>query len=63
MKEKIKSGKEVLEEFITNIKAKENLNADIVDLISDLHDSDKISKKNLLNGLLNIREKNKNEDK
>lgn len=62
MKENIKSGKEVLEEFIANIKKNEDLDADIVDLISDLHDEGKVSKTNLLNGLLSIREKNKNED-
>ena len=63
MKEKIKSGKEVLEEFIVNIKASKYLDADIVNLISGLHDKDKISKINLVNGLSDIREKNKNENK
>ena len=62
MKENIKSGKEVLEEFIANIKKNKNLDADIVSLVSDLYDDGRVSKTNLLNGLLSIRENNKNED-
>lgn len=62
MKANIKSGKEVLEEFIVNIKENEGLDAGIVGLVSDLHDQGKLTKTNLLNGLSSIREKNKNED-
>ena len=58
MKENIKSGKEVLEEFIANIKKNEDLDADIVGLISDLYEEGKVSKTNLLNGLSSIREQN-----
>ena len=62
MKENIKSGKEVLEEFISNIKSNKNFDEGIVNMITDLNEQGKLTKTNMINGLSNLRELDKNED-
>lgn len=62
MSESIKSGKQVLEEFIINIKNDENLDVEIADTVANLFEQNKLSKINLLNALSDIREQKKNEN-
>ncbi len=57
MEKKIKSGKEVLDEFITSIKNNNQLDKNTVDAVTKLYDAGKLSKINLTNALSDLRDK------
>jgi hypothetical protein len=57
MEKKLKSGKEILDEFFAEIPSVENTDAQITAMLVELHNSDKISEKNIINGLVEIRTK------
>ena len=57
MEKKLKSGKEILEEFFAEIPTLANTDMQITALLTDLYSSDKFSEKNIINGLAEIRSK------
>ncbi|MCH9852543.1 MAG: hypothetical protein K0U45_03480 [Alphaproteobacteria bacterium] len=60
MTKNIKNGQEVLEEFITDIQNDENLDLNIVNIITNAHKNDKLTKTNLLNALEELRNNHEN---
>ena len=56
----IKSGQEVLAEFITQISENKELDFDIVAKVKELHQNNKLSKTNLINALEALRTSNEN---
>lgn len=61
MKQDIKSGKEVLDTFITSIKENEGLDTQTVNAVADLHENNKLTKTNLINALSDLRDKHETE--
>ena len=61
MSDDIKSGKQILEEYFNEIKEIEGLNEEVVEGITELYQSGKMSDKNISNMLLELREKPSNE--
>lgn len=53
---KIKSGKEILDEFFEDIKTDEKLDQEVAAAIVDLYESGKLTDRNLTNKLSNLRE-------
>ncbi|MDD3014706.1 MAG: hypothetical protein PHC34_13480 [Candidatus Gastranaerophilales bacterium] len=60
MKQEIKSGQEVLDDFIASIKGNELLDKDTVTAVVNLYEAGKFTKTNLVNAMSHIREKNEN---
>jgi len=58
MENKIKSGKEIVEDFFTNIKQLPNIDQEIASLFSSLHAEGRLTDTNIKNGLQKIREQN-----
>ena len=58
MENKIKSGKEIIDDFFTNIKQLPNIQQDIASLFVDLYNEGRLTDTNVKNGLQKIREKN-----
>lgn len=61
MSDKIKSGKQILDEFFRDIKSLTDVDENVVKTIIELYEKDKLSEKNLSNSLLELREKSENE--
>lgn len=59
---KIKTGKEILDNFFSEIHKIENVQPEMVELIKKLYDENKLTDSNLKNGLLDLRKKDKNEN-
>ena len=57
MEKKLKSGKEILDEFFSEISNLENTNTQITAMLIDLHNSNKLSEKNIINGLAEVKTK------
>jgi len=57
MGKEIKSGKEIVDDFFSEIRSLKNINKDIVDILEELHKEDKISDTNIINRLDELREK------
>jgi hypothetical protein len=60
MDNKVKSGKEVLDEFFSELSNLPNVDAEISNIIIDLYNTDKLSDVNIKNSLLKLREGNGN---
>lgn len=59
MKKEIKSGKEILEDFFSEIQKLNNIDKDIVSMLDELYKQDKFSDTNIINELEKLREKKK----
>lgn len=59
MEKKLKSGKEILEDFFSGIQKLNNISKDIVTILNDLYKRDKFSDINIINELDKLREKKK----
>lgn len=57
MKTEIKSGKQILDEFFTDIKNLKKVDERVVNIITELYEEDKLSDSNLSNALLELRER------
>lgn len=62
MNHKVKSGKEILDEFFEEIKDLENVDNSIAESLSQLYKQGRLTDANLKNTLQNIRESNENKD-
>ena len=59
MAEKVKSGKEILDDFFNGIEEIENVDTDIAKMLSELYQNDKLTDTNIKNELQNLRDGNK----
>ncbi len=57
-KKNIKNGKEVLDDFFTELATYPEMDADIAKELVDLYNNDKLTDTNISNKLLEIRKKN-----
>lgn len=60
MAEKVKSGKEILDDFFNGIEEIENVDKDIAKMLSKLYQDDKLTDTNVKNELQKLRDGNKN---
>lgn len=60
MAEKVKSGKEILDDFFDGIEEIENVDKDISKMLSKLYQDDKLTDANVKNELQKLRDGNKN---
>jgi len=60
MEDKVKSGKEVLDDFFDGIERIENVDKDIAKMLSKLYQDDKLTDTNVKNELQKLRDENKN---
>jgi hypothetical protein len=60
MEEKVKSGKEILDDFFDNIEEIENIDKGIAKMLSKLYQDDKLTDTNVKNELQKLRDGNKN---
>lgn len=60
MAEKVKSGKEILDDFFDGIEEIENVDKDIAKMLSKLYQEDKLTDTNVKNELQKLRDGNKN---
>jgi len=56
MSDEIKSGKQILDEFFSDIKDDPDLDQEVVAKLIELYEQDKLTDKNLTNALAEIRE-------
>lgn len=59
MEGKVKSGKEILDDFFNGIEEIENVDKDIVKMLSELYQNDKLTDTNVRNELQKLRDGNK----
>lgn len=59
MAEKVKSGKEILDDFFNSIEEIENVDKDIAKMLSKLNQEDKLTDTNVKNELQKLRDGNK----
>tara|TARA_R110001606_G_scaffold397511_2_gene574088 strand:- start:592 stop:774 length:183 start_codon:yes stop_codon:yes gene_type:complete len=59
MAEKVKSGKEILDNFFNGIEEIENVDTDIAKMLSELYQNDKLTDTNVKNELQKLRDGNK----
>ncbi len=59
MAEKVKSGKEILDDFFNSIEEIENVDNDIAKMLSKLYQEDKLTDTNVKNELQKLRDGNK----
>lgn len=59
---KVKSGKEILDDFFKGISSIENVDKTIAESLAELYNNDKLTDKNLINELQRIRTENDNEN-
>jgi hypothetical protein len=55
MNEKVKSGKEVLEDFFSNIESIDGVDKEIAEALSTLYVMDKFTDRNVVNALIDLR--------
>jgi len=60
MSEEIKSGKEILDEFFIEIDTFDDIDKNIVKIITGLYKENNLSEKSISNALLDLREKTDN---
>ncbi len=60
MEDKLKSGKEILDDFFDSIEEIENVDKDIAKMLSKLYQDDKLTDTNVKNELQKLRDGNKN---
>lgn len=63
MADKVKSGKEMLDEFFANISKIKGIDPKIAKELSDLYKNDNLTDSNLKNSLNKLREHERDEDK
>jgi len=56
MNNKIKSGKEILEDFFKDIKKREDLNKNVVNILTELYENDEFTHIKIINALSQQRE-------
>jgi hypothetical protein len=61
-KDKVKSGKEILDDFFKEISSIENVDKTIADSLAELYINGKLTDKNVINELQKIRTENGNEN-
>jgi hypothetical protein len=59
MADKVKSGKEILDDFFNGIEEIENVDTDIAKMLSELYQNDKLTDTNVKNELQKLRDGNK----
>ena len=59
MAEKVKSGKEILDDFFNGIEKIENVDTDIAKMLFELYQNDKLTDTNVKNELQKLRDGNK----
>lgn len=59
MAEKVKSGKEILDDFFNGIEEIENVDTDIAKMLSELFKNDKLTDTNVKNEIQKLRDGNK----
>lgn len=59
MAEKVKSGKEILDDFFNGIEEIENVDTDIAKMLIELYQNDKLTDTNVKNELQKLRDGNK----
>jgi hypothetical protein len=59
MADKVKSGKEILDDFFNSIEEIENVDTDIAKMLSELYQNDKLTDINVKNELQKLRDGNK----
>lgn len=59
MADKVKSGKEILDDFFNGIEEIENVDTDIAKMLSKLYKNDKLTDTNVKNELQKLRDGNK----
>lgn len=59
MADKVKSGKEILDDFFNGIEDIENVDTDIAKMLSELYQNDKLTDTNVKNELQKLRDGNK----
>ena len=59
MADKVKSGKEILDDFFNGIQEIENVDKDIAKMLSELYQNDKLTDTNVKNELQKLRDGNK----
>lgn len=62
MDNKVKSGKEILDDFFTNISKIQNVDKGLAESLSNLYNQSKLSDTNVKNELSNLREKDANKN-
>lgn len=62
MDNKVKSGKEILDDFFTNISKIKNIDKVLAESLSNLYNQGKLSDANIKNELSNLREKDANKN-
>lgn len=60
MEDKVKSSKEILDDFFDGIEEIENVDKDIAKMLSKLYQDDKLTDTNVKNELQKLRDGNKN---
>jgi len=60
MEDKVKSGKEILDDFFNGIEEIENVDKDIAKMLFELYQNDKLTDTNVKNELQKLRDGNKN---
>ncbi len=63
METKVKSGKEVLDDFFNDLSSLANVDSAIAKSLVELYKNDKLSDTNIKNSLSKLRENNGNENK
>ena len=61
MTDKVKSGKEILDDFFNGIEEIENVDTDIAKMLSELYQNDKLTDTNVKNELQKLRDGNKDQ--
>ena len=59
MAEKVKSGKEILDDFFNEIEEIENVDTDIAKMLSELYQNDRLTDTNVKNELQKLRDGDK----
>ncbi|MGO3688990.1 MAG: hypothetical protein ACTJF0_00900 [Psychroflexus halocasei] len=62
MEEKVKSGKEILDDFFENIGTIENVDPEIAKMLNKLYNDDKLTDTNVKNELQTLRETDVDKD-
>jgi len=62
MADKIKSGKEILDDFFDNLEEVENVDKDIAKMLVELYQNDTLTDKKVINELQKLREQDDNKD-
>lgn len=57
MEKKVKSGKEIVDDFFENISKLENVDSDIAKMLTELYKADKLTDTNVKNELFKLRTK------